>query len=237
MRCATTTYYAQAILSRPFVAGGAIWNLANFGSEGRQEATPHVNAKGLLTFDRQPKADYLFYQARLLTRPFVRIGSRDWTLRAGLAAAIDSLFCPQTVEVYTNQPTATLLLNGRPLGTHATKEGVARFRVPFTNGLNRLEASTPAPGPAGQDVVAIQFQLVPLDLKSSILPFRELNMSLGDQRSFTDQPRQQVWLPEQLYRPGGWGYVGGKVFVQANTSRVSYTAPTATFWARPTTRF
>lgn len=215
-------YFSQAILSRPFVAGGAIWNLANFGSEGRQEATPHVNAKGLLTFDRQPKADYLFYQARLLTRPFVRIGSRDWTLRAGLAAAPDSLFCAQTVEVYTNQPTATLLLNGRPLGTHAAEGGVARFRVPFTNGANRLEANTPAPGPAGHDEVDIQFQLVPLDLQSRALPFQELNVSLGDQRTFTDPSRQQVWLPEQAYRPGGWGYVGGRVFVQANTSRVSY---------------
>ena len=211
-------YYWQVIRDRPFVAGAAIWNLANFGSEGRQEATPHVNAKGLLTFDRQPKADYLFYQSRLLQTPFVRIGSRAWTLRGGVAAGPDSLFCAQTVEVYTNQPAATLTLNGHALGTHPAEEGVARFRVPFANGPNRLAATTST----GRDEVEIEFQLTPTDLIASQLPFAELNVSLGDQRTFTDATRRQVWLPEQAYQPGGWGYVGGKVFVQANTSRVSY---------------
>jgi len=211
-------YYWQAIQDRPFVAGGAVWNLADFGSEGRQEATPHLNAKGLLTADRQPKDDYLFYQSRLLRTPFVRIGSRAWTLRGGLAAGADSLFCTQTVEVYTNQPTAELQLNGRSLGARAAAAGVARFRVPFTNGTNRLEATTPA----GRDEVAIQFQLTPANLQSLRLPFRELNVSLGDQRTFTDAKLNQVWLPEQAYHPGGWGYVGGRVFAQANTARVSY---------------
>lgn len=215
-------YYWQAIQARPFVAGAAVWNLANFGSEGRQEATPHVNAKGLLTFDRQPKDDYLFYQSRLLTRPFVRIGSRTWTLRGGLAAGPDSLFCAQLVEVYTNQPTATLTLSGQSLGTHPAENGVARFRVPFGNGPNQLAASTAVAGPLGRDEVEIQFQLLANDLQSAKLPFKELNVSLGDQRIFTDPPRHQVWLPEQAYRPGGWGYVGGRVFVQASTSRVSY---------------
>lgn len=215
-------YYLKVIQERPSVAGAAVWNLADFGSEGRQEATPHLNAKGLLTADRQPKDDYLFYQARLLKTPFVRIGSRAWTLRGGVATAPDSLHCAQTVEVYTNQPTVTLLRNGQPLGTRAAEAGVARFRVPFTHGLNRLEATTPAAGPQGRDAVEIQFQLIPTDLKSTQLPFRELNVSLGDQRTFTDEERQQVWLPEQAYRPGGWGYVGGQVFVQANTARVSY---------------
>ena len=211
-------YYWQAIQARPYVAGAAIWNLADFGSEGRQEATPHVNAKGLLTADRQPKDDYLFYQSRLLARPFVRIGSRAWTLRGGLAVGPDSLFCPQTVEVYTNQPTVALALNGRALGTRPAEAGVARFRVPFANGTNRLEATAAT----GRDEVEIDFQLSDADLKSSKLPFKELSVSLGDQRTFTDAPRRQVWLPEQAYRPGGWGYVGGRVFVQANIGRVSY---------------
>lgn len=211
-------YYWQAIQARPFVAGGAAWNLADFGSEGRQEATPHLNAKGLTTADRQPKDDYLFYQSRLLKTPFVRIGSRAWTLRGGAAAGADSLFCAQTVEVYTNQPTAELRLNGRSLGTRPAEAGVARFRVPFTNGTNRLAATTPT----GRDEVEVQFLLTPPNLHSARLPFRELNVSLGDQRTFSDEKRRQVWLPEQAYQPGGWGYVGGRVFVQANTSRVSY---------------
>nr|GFD52779.1 hypothetical protein [Tanacetum cinerariifolium] len=67
-------------------------------------ATPHINDKSLLTGDRRPKDAYFLYQAHLLKTPFLRIGSRGWTLRAGRAVDEDSLFCRQPVDVYTNQP-------------------------------------------------------------------------------------------------------------------------------------
>jgi beta-galactosidase len=114
------------------------------------------------------------------------------------------------VEVYTNQPTATLRLNGRDLGTHAALGGVASFRVPFSNGRNLLAASTP--GGSAIDEATIEFQLLPQRLADPRLPFRELNVSLGDERSFTDYQLRQVWLPEQPYSPGGWGYVGGHTY-------------------------
>jgi beta-galactosidase len=195
------------MLARPFVAGGAVWNLADFSSETRQEANPHLNTKGLLTANRQPKAPYYYYQTQLRTVPLVRISSRDWTLRAGVAASSDSLICPQVVEVYTNQPTASLRLNGRDLGTRPAPDGVARFRVPFTDGRNLLVAS--APSSTATDEAAVDFQVVPQRLNDPRLPFRELNVSLGDERSFVDEQLHQVWLPEQPYAPGGWGYVGG----------------------------
>jgi beta-galactosidase len=202
--------YLPAMLARPFVAGGAVWNLADFSSETRQEANPHLNTKGLLTADRQPKAPYYYYQTQLSRAPLVRIGARDWTLRAGVAVGPDSLVCPQVVEVYTNQPAVRLLLNGCDLGTHPAPGGVARYRVLFANGRNLLVASLPdgtAPDEAG-----IDFQVVPRWLTDSRLPFRELNVSLGDERSFTEERLHQVWLPEQPYAPGGWGYVGGHVY-------------------------
>ena len=201
-------YYFREFMARPYVVGTNAWNLADFNSEGRQEANPHVNTKSLLTTDRQPKDTYLFYQTQLLKTPVVRIGSRGWTLRSGIAAGPDSLFCSQPVEVYTNQPRVELLLNGHSLGTQPAAGGVARFRVPFVDGENQLVAQ--ASGPAA-DAVTIAFQLLPTNLSSEKLPFRELNVSLGDQRTFTDAPLHQVWLPEQAYAPGGWGYVGGRV--------------------------
>jgi beta-galactosidase len=203
-------YYLREILARPFVAGSAVWNLAEFNSEKRQEAVPHVNNKGLLTGDRQPKDAYLFYQAQLLHTPFLAIGARGWRLRAGVAAGPDSLYCVQPVEVFTNQPAVELRLNGRLLGTRPTEQGVARFRVPFGPGRNQLTATVP--GGAVADQADIEFQLIPTRLASAALPFRELNVSLGDERQFSDEARQQVWLPEQAYQPGGWGYVGGQVF-------------------------
>ncbi|MDF7814784.1 glycoside hydrolase family 2 TIM barrel-domain containing protein [Hymenobacter sp. YC55] len=203
-------FYLKAILDRPFVAGCAVWNLAEFNSETRQEAVPHINNKSLLTGDRQPKDTYWFYQAHLLRTPVLRIGSRAWTLRAGPAAGPDSLYCRQLVEVYTNQPTVRLQLNGRDLGTKPAVFGVARFMVPFGNGLNQLRAQ--APGQAIEDQTDIEFQLLPPRLASADQPFTEFNVSLGDERTFTDDRLHQVWVPEQPYTPGSWGYVGGHVY-------------------------
>ncbi len=211
-------FYLQAILERPFVAGSTVWNLAEFNSETRQEAVPHINNKSLLTGDRRPKDAYLFYQARLLKTPFLKIGSRSWTLRAGVAASPDSLMSRQVVEVYTNQPTVQLLLDGRDLGTQPVAGGVARFSVPFKNGLNQLRAyakRNTEDAVAIEDVAAIDFQVIPQQLASVKMPFTELNVSLGDERTFTDTKLHQVWLPEQPYTPGGWGYVGGHRYKMA----------------------
>lgn len=212
-------YYLREMQRRPFVAGSAVWNLAEFNSESRQEAVPHVNNKSLLTGERQPKDAYLFYQANLLRAPFLAIGARGWRLRAGVAGA-DSLVCVQPIDVYTNQPTAELRLNGRLLGTRPAEFGVARFRVPFGPGRNQLTASVP--GQPLTDQADIEFQLVPPQLTSAAGPFTELNVSLGDERQLSDEARHQVWLPEQPYRPGGWGYVGGAVYRLPGSGRLPY---------------
>jgi beta-galactosidase len=87
--------YLKEIMDRPFVAAGMIWNLAEFNSEQRAESTPHINAKGLLTWDRKPKDGYRFYQANLLHTAYIQIGSKDWKVRTGFATTDNSLVCLQ----------------------------------------------------------------------------------------------------------------------------------------------
>lgn len=212
--------YLRQMMDRPFVAAAMIWNLAEFSSEQRGESTPHVNAKGILTHDRKPKDGYRFYQANLLTAPFVQIGSKEWTTRTGFIESENNLFCKQPVLVFSNQRDVTLKLNGKPLATSQTEQGIARFIVPFTNGLNRLTATTNN----GEitDQADINFKLLSHNLKSKQLPFDELNVSLGDKRFFFDESTAQVWIPEQEYTPGSWGYKGGKIFSMNNTTRHSY---------------
>ncbi|WP_187261629.1 glycoside hydrolase family 2 TIM barrel-domain containing protein [Pontibacter beigongshangensis] len=212
--------YLKAIRERPFVAAGLIWNLAEFSSEHRMESTPHINSKGIMTGDRKPKDGYRFYQANLLEEPFVQIGSKEWQLRTGFAASETDLTCTQPVVVFSNQKSVSLKLNGKEIGTTATELGVARFEVPFGPGLNQLQAT--AGDLAMIDQADIQFKLLSQNLKSEALPFQELNISLGDRRMFFDEKAWQVWLPEQAYTPGSWGYVGGKVYSMGNTSRHSY---------------
>jgi len=210
--------YLKAIMARPFVAGAAIWNLADFNSEQREEAMPHINSKGILTIDRQPKDSYLFYQANLLKTSFVRIGSRAWTLRSGIAD--DKLKCVQQVEVYTNQPEIKLILNGEEIGTKKAEDHVCRFAVPFVNGVNKLEAI--ATSNSESDVAEISFLMIDNNLKSTALPFRELNISVGDRRIYVDEQNHQVWLPEQEYKPGSWGYVSGHAYALKGGGRQSF---------------
>jgi len=210
--------YLKAIMARPFVAGAAIWNLADFNSEQREETMPHINNKGILTIDRQVKDSYLFYQANLLKTSFVRIGSRGWMLRSGIAD--DKLKCVQQVEVYTNQPEIKLILNGEEIATKKAEDHICRFAVPFVNGANKLEAISTSNSES--DVAEINFLMIDNNLKSTALPFRELNVSVGDRRIYVDEQKHQVWLPEQEYKPGSWGYVGGRVYALKGGGRQSF---------------
>lgn len=215
--------YIKAISSRAYVSGGIAWNLADFNSETREEAMPHINNKGLLDIYRQPKDVYYLYQSFLLKKPFLRIGSRGWKLRSGIAESEEKLLCRQQVEVYTNlQSQVTLSLNGKIVDMVTPKDGIAAFDVPFSDGLNQLEASVQTSGNTVKDAVEISFLLLPSQLKSTVLPFSEINVSLGDNRYFIDEKSHQVWIPEKEYQAGSWGYVGGEVYRIPNSTRHPY---------------
>ena len=51
--------YYQQIMERPYMTGMTAWNFADFGSEFRGDAIPHVNQKGLIQFDRTPKDPFI----------------------------------------------------------------------------------------------------------------------------------------------------------------------------------
>ena len=208
--------YLKEIMSRPFVSGGAMWCLVDFNSYNRVDAAPHTNTKGVATDERVPKDVYYYYQANLLKQPFIKIGSRNWKYRGGIAD--EQSECIQPVEVYSNLPEVSLWLNGKLLSTRPVKDKVALFNVPFKNGINSLKASGMNDQISYEDFATISFRIQSLQLKDETLPFNELNVSLGDTRYYTDEKLQQVWLPEKPYTPGSWGYIGGHVFsMKGNT--------------------
>lgn len=212
----------KAIVERPFVAAGIVWNLNEFNTAFRSETLPNINPKGILTYDRREKDPYRFYKANLAKAPYIQIGAKEWNRRTAMVDSGKGLVCTQRVVVFANQPTVTLMLNGRTIGSAKISQGMAQFNVPFTSGLNRLVAISTARGTLISDQADIIFTLIGQKLKNTHLPFSELNISLGDSRMFFDEKTGQNWLPEQAYRPGSWGYVGGKQFVMANNSRVGF---------------
>lgn len=203
-------HYLRAILRLPYLAGANLWNLNEFVSEARGNAVPHVNLKGVVTRDRQPKNTYWLYKAHLSKEPFVKIASSDWTTRAGRLNADEQ--APMEVKVYSNCPEIEAWLNGKSLGRHAVSGGFARFTVPFVNGVNHLSAVS-TDGQHCADATTIRFNGVPDALDDS---FTELSILLGSTRSFTDPDSRICWIPEKEYTAGSWGYVGGEPCLTRN---------------------
>lgn len=209
--------YLKAMMDRPFVAAAIAWNLADFSSETRRETDPHTNNKGILTIDRTPKDTYYFYQANLIKRPFVKIGSAEQVIRSGIAGPDHTLI--QQIPVYSNQSSVALSVNGIDYGKQATTLGYAVFKVALTNGLNSVEARTFQNDTTYRDQLYLKAAVIPNHLKNSTPLFEEINVNLGDKRYFFDAKSQQVWLPEKEYTEGSWGFIGGKPFRLTDQAR------------------
>ena len=216
--------YLKDVMSRPFVSAAIIWNLAEFNSEQRAETTPHINAKGLLTWDRKPKDSYRFYQSNLLKSPYLQIGSKEWNKRTGFVISESELYCVQPITVFSNQKMVTLKLNGKEIASKETAQGVVSFDVPFINGNNNITVSSNDNGKEIIDEASVYFTLLSQNLQSEKVPFTSMNISLGDKRFFFDEKTGQTWIPEQPYTTGTWGYTGGQIFIVKGSTRTGYGA-------------
>ncbi|MBB2144604.1 DUF4982 domain-containing protein [Pedobacter sp. LMG 31464] len=213
--------YIAAILKRPFVAGAAVWNLSDFNSETRDETMPHINNKGLLTLDRQPKNTYYLYKANFQTKPFIKISDGSWKLRGGIATSNENTVT-QLLQVISNTDTVELYVNGKSLGKKGVHERVSNWDVAFKNGKNEIKAVSFVSGVKMEDLSTLNFNLQPLALNNPEVPFKEINITLGSQRQFIDEHKQEIWLPSQAYKTGSWGNIGGEVFKIKNSSRQTY---------------
>ena len=192
--------HIPVIMEKEYLAGSNVWNINDFYSEARGYAVPHVNLKGLNGLDRVPKDTYWLYKAWLTDKPFVRVGGGDWKIRGGQENAEG--VCVQPVEVYSNAETVELIHNGMSLGKKSVAGHTACFDVPFTGGENVLAARA---SNGAEDLIRVDFRLV----GGNMADFAELNVMMGSVRYFEDRDGGIVWIPEQEYIPGSWGYVGG----------------------------
>ena len=214
-------FYMAEMMKRPFVAGAMAWNLADFNSEGREETMPHINNKGLLTWNRVPKDPYYLYQALLVKKPFIKITSANWLQRTGIADSIKGV-CYQPIQVATNLHSVELMLDGKTLGRKNAVDGICEWEVPFRNGKNNIVVKGTRGGLVYEDRLNIGFELLPYHLADTRLPFTHMNILLGASRYYIDEEKKQVWIPDQPYRPGAWGYTGGHPFKLAGNGRLPY---------------
>ena len=201
-------HYLNEMMKRPFVAGSSLWNMNDFYSESRVDAVPHVNNKGVVGLNREKKDVYWFYKTALSRRPILVIGNREWKSRGGVVNTAQKE-CIQSVPVFSNAEEVELFVNNKSLGKKKIEDNYALFDVPFVGGENLLEAVAVTGGNKLRDMLRIQFQLVGSQLKDEAVPFTELNVMLGSPRYFEDRAANVAWIPEQEYKPGSWGFIGG----------------------------
>lgn len=206
--------YVEQMEQRPYLGGYAIWSAFDFGSESRGEAEPHVNKKGVNTFDRQPKDVAYYYKARFSAEPVLHIATREWLTRTGANPETKPTggkdgSVKQPVLVYTNLSEVELFINGVSLGTKPTATTrEATWQVPFTNGVNTIEARGQFHSQNISDNVAVRFIRRASVLADPSVPFAELAVNVGSGAEYHDAGGV-IWEADQPYTRGGWGHVGG----------------------------
>lgn len=204
--------YLNQIFSRKFIAGATVWNFIDFNAAGRQESTPRINNKGLLYNNRTPKDVYYLYQAWLVKSPVLHIASRDWQIRKGIQADPNDTTVTQPIKIYSNLDKVELFLNGNSIGVNSIKNGFCVWNVPFTNGKNFLLAKGENTNKIYEDALQIDFEIVPAILNQVKDKDFEIAVNVGSNCFFTDPINNSTWLPDQPYKSGGFGYVGGEIY-------------------------
>ena len=119
--------------SKPYLWGSFVWNMFDFSSALRKDGgLRNLNAKGLVTYDRQTRKDaFYYYKAKWSEEPFVHLCGKRFAKRT--EGAVE-------VKAYTNQPEVTLSVNGCVLKTLPRDgNGTVRFEeVPLKKGENHI---------------------------------------------------------------------------------------------------
>lgn len=214
-------YYLPAIMKRPFIIGATEWNFIDFSSASRQEATPHINNKGLMYNDRRPKDVYYYFQAFLRKDiPVLHIAVDDWKHRTVVS---NGEAVEHPVKVYSNLDKVELSANGKKLSVQDVMNSHARWQVPLVDGRNTLVVSGVYQGKKVEQVSDVYVKMQPRHIATVNARQVELAVNVGSNCFFTDDKSSLCWLPDQAYTPGSWGHIGGEIF-RRSPGRIGTTA-------------
>ena len=191
--------YLRQINKRPWLAGTAIWNQFDFSQPNIGGPAPHMNQKGLSTWDRHNKDVYYFYKANWNPEPMVYIASRDWAVRAG---ARDQ---PSTIDVYSNGKEVSLTVNGKSIGTKKPNDiNKVSWQVQLQDGANEITASAKTGTRIYTDHLTIGYKAYDADLRGQ----QSIAINTGSNAQYLDAAGL-VWIEDRPYHAGSFGYTGG----------------------------
>ena len=189
-----TSYYQQ-VMARNFVAGMTAWNFADFGSEFRGETIPHVNQKGLVQYNREPKEVYYWYKSILNKKdPFVHIAlDHEKELILINESARNIIF-------FSNQDTGKLYVNEVFFQDVIFNNGMANIAIPFVNGKTKLRIKTESEF----DEKIINVNIIK-NLKTN--PIKVLAINTGTPIHFVDSESGITFLGDRPYSENLYGYI------------------------------
>lgn len=201
-------HYQLEIETQPYICGGTQWNFIDFSSANRDESMPRINNKGLVYSDRTPKDVYYYFKASWRKDiPVLHIASRDWNFRS---AVLNPDVAMLPVKIYSNLPEVELFADGVSLGKKKTDNCNATFDVPFSKKETFLYAKGVWNGQQVEDGMKVNFTAIPATLNEKNINGVELAVNVGSDCFYTSAESHLTWLPDQEYKQGSWGYVGGK---------------------------
>ncbi|HTR96936.1 MAG TPA: glycoside hydrolase family 2 TIM barrel-domain containing protein [Candidatus Acidoferrales bacterium] len=191
------------LAGRRWLLGTAIWNQFDFGSKGRDDSRPNLNTKGLYAFDRTPKDVAFFYRAQLAREPVLHVATRDAPRLAGSRPGDER----RTVTVYSNLPSAELVLNGRSLGARTFADRIARWDVRLRAGANELVARGRTGGHELTDRVSLSYE----DRAAAIAADTAFALAGNASACQYADAEGTLWEPLRRFVGGSWGVQGGRL--------------------------
>lgn len=201
-------YYLEKVPQLDFVKGMSMWTLFDFQVDGRADAVPHINSKGLFTSDRKPKDAFYLYKCHWGQEPLVYITGKDWAIRKEFTESKSVL---RPVKIYTNLLEAELIHNGRSLGVKPAQHHKILWEVNFVPGENTLEVAGLNNGNLIKDHADIHVDFYRPGLPGMKVQGKEICINVGQSRTwFHDPVQNDSWIPDQKYKPGYFGHINGE---------------------------
>lgn len=182
--------YLKQMNERKFISGGAVWNNFDFSSEFRGETIPHINQKGLFTYDRKPKDVAYLYKASFASVPVLHIAARDWPVRSGRGE--------QRIDVYTNLDEVELFHDGTSLGKKSA--GASKkitWEIKLRQGANSFAARGTRNGRSITDLGEITW--------SDPAAMTDIAVNAGSNAEYVHETGS-LWQADRAYAPGSWGF-------------------------------
>lgn len=185
--------YLEAVKSRPWIIGMCIWTLFDFQVDGRQDAVPHINSKGVLTADRKPKDSWHLYRANWSDELTVHIADRYWPEQW---VQSDRGTAERTIRIMTNADSVVLINNGFPVSLSPLKNGMYTATMDLGPGTHAFRAT----GFKGQDTLTdertFRIRILPEYDPGSGIDLPVLCINAGQSRTqLRDDRNGETWIP------------------------------------------